>query len=172
MQLSSHSCQFVTNRVGFLFRTDSYRDNRYWNTMKGDSERHTICSVGSIYCFLQFCRGWKSSSWTDVCVFLTRWTTRWSCCRTAGVNSSSSTTSFGRWCTPRRAPSYWSLASRWVGYTPLLKTLFLFLPKRSQPCISGSSGSCNSSSTFPLKPYWSLSHTRVSASLKIDDAYR
>lgn len=153
MQLSSHSCQFVTNRVGFLFRTDSYRDNRYWNTMKGDSERHTICSVGSIYCFfLQFCRGWKSSSWTDVCVFLTRWTTRWSCCRTAGVNSSSSTTSFGRWCTPRRAPSYWSLASRWVGYTPLLKPFSYF----SQNEANHASVVHQGAATAPQHSPWSL----------------
>lgn len=53
--------------------------------------------------------------------------TRWSCCRTAGVNSSSSTTFSGRWCTPRKAPSCWSQASRWVGkiksslpFSPLL----------------------------------------------------
>lgn len=46
--------------------------------------------------------------------FLTRWTTKWSCCRTAGANSSSLTMFSGRWCMPRRAPSYWSPASRWV----------------------------------------------------------
>lgn len=48
------------------------------------------------------------------CFCLTRWTTKWSCCRTAGANSSSLTTFSGRWSTPRRAPSYWSPVSRWV----------------------------------------------------------
>lgn len=71
--------------------------------------------------------GGQSQAVDMMCLFLTRWTTKWSCCRTAGVNCSSLTMFSGRWCMPRRAPSYWSLASRWVGWNHTSSCLHPFL---------------------------------------------
>lgn len=93
---------------------------------------------------------------------LTRWTTKWSCCRTAGANSSSLTTFSGRWSTPRRAQSYWSPVSRWVVF---FATRLCFAPPPPPPCGREGPGSLT---TFPSKLYWSPLCAGVAASLKID----
>lgn len=96
-------------------------------------------------------------------IFLTRWTTRWSFCRTVGVNFSFSTMSSGRWYMPRRAPSYWSQASRWVDETHP-KTYFP-LTVASPTMHELLLGRLCNTSKLPLKHYWLHS-------LQRDYAYR